>query len=284
MNINEILFSALLSMRDAGMSNREMARIAGVSNPHINRLLNGTPELIGKVKLETLVRLFPREFARLTDAGALAVASGSGSAASVHGNATAAPVTLATEAPVADAILEKLLSAPGFCDSCRIAALRIATAARKLSPNRVPDEAPGAAAREGIVDYAALQDLLRKKRARGATNQEMAGAADISQPHINRLLNGPAENLGKVKLETLVRLFPQEFARVAETRVVAIASGSGSAASVHGNATAAPVALTTEAPLADAIMEKLLSAPGLCDPCRLAAVRIVASVKNQPQK
>ena len=47
---------------------------------------------------------------------------------------------------------------------------------------------------------------LKKQAASGATNKELAAQAGCSQQRINQLLN--SGGLEKVKLETLLRLFP----------------------------------------------------------------------------
>ncbi len=57
--------------------------------------------------------------------------------------------------------------------------------------------------------YSYLQSVIRQRSASGITNREMANQANTSQQHINRLLNGDAEQLAKLKVETFLELFPQ---------------------------------------------------------------------------
>ena len=54
-----------------------------------------------------------------------------------------------------------------------------------------------------------MHEELLRERGRGATNNEMAKRAGISQPHINFLLNSEAVNLGSLKFNTVLRLFPR---------------------------------------------------------------------------
>ena len=55
-----ILHKNLKSRSLHGMTNRELALMANTSQPHINRLLNGSPSQLGKLKAETLLGLFPK--------------------------------------------------------------------------------------------------------------------------------------------------------------------------------------------------------------------------------
>lgn len=57
--------------------------------------------------------------------------------------------------------------------------------------------------------YTQLQNELKSRSIKGMTNRELALQANTSQPHINRLLNGDAEQLAKLKVETFLELFPQ---------------------------------------------------------------------------
>ena len=57
--------------------------------------------------------------------------------------------------------------------------------------------------------YTQLQNELKSRSIKGMTNRELALQANTSQPHINRLLNGDAEQLSKLKVETFLELFPQ---------------------------------------------------------------------------
>lgn len=66
--------------------------------------------------------------------------------------------------------------------------------------------------------YEELQTRLKKRRSDGWTNQRMAELAETSQTHINRLLNGDAEQFAKVAFGTLLRLFPSFFAPCLEPR------------------------------------------------------------------
>lgn len=57
--------------------------------------------------------------------------------------------------------------------------------------------------------YTQFQNELKSRSIKGMTNRELALQANTSQPHINRLLNGDAEQLAKLKVETFLELFPR---------------------------------------------------------------------------
>lgn len=57
--------------------------------------------------------------------------------------------------------------------------------------------------------YTQFQNELKSRSIKGMTNRELASQANTSQPHINRLLNGDAEQLAKLKVETFLELFPR---------------------------------------------------------------------------
>lgn len=93
-----------------------------------------------------------------------------------------------------------------------------------------------------------LQKMLRDLRADGKTNRELAEIAGISHAHINRLLNGPPENLLKVKLETLLRLFPELEKCITHDSICApsgigIANGDHATVNNYGNADALRTAI-----------------------------------------
>ena len=53
-----------------------------------------------------------------------------------------------------------------------------------------------------------LQDILRRRRENGETNQSMADSCGLSQTHINRLLNGDAKLIDGIHLAAAYKLFP----------------------------------------------------------------------------
>lgn len=55
--------------------------------------------------------------------------------------------------------------------------------------------------------YESCRQALKEEYAKGATQEELARRAGISQTHINRLLNGRS-SFATLKLETLLKLLP----------------------------------------------------------------------------
>ncbi len=66
MNIQELLQSWLVSQYNSGKTDEELAEMAGCTRVHINRLRHGKFPM-SKVKLETLLKLFPNLHIELGD-------------------------------------------------------------------------------------------------------------------------------------------------------------------------------------------------------------------------
>lgn len=71
-----------------------------------------------------------------------------------------------------------------------------------------------------------LHSDLKSRSLHGMTNRELALMANISQQHINRLLNGPPSQLGKLRAETLLELFPRVM-HILESALDELAEGQG---------------------------------------------------------
>ena len=112
-----------------------------------------------------------------------------------------------------------------------------------------------------------LQILLRAYRDKGMTNQAIADMGGLTHGHVNRLLNGPSSNLGKVKLETLVKLFPELFTSIVQN--VHADNGIGIA---NGD-----YATVNNAQSLDALrLEKsILDDDGICDSCKIKVLKLL---------
>lgn len=120
------------------------------------------------------------------------------------------------------------------------------------------------------MEFTFLQEALKAMRAAGKTNQEIADLAGVSQQHINRLLNGSADALGKVKLETLVRLFPRIFENIDQSSAnihgIGVNSGNHATVNIHNGA--------SNEVLGD-IEQDILEDSKMCDACKVAALGII---------
>ena len=108
-------------------TNRELAAIAGVSAPHINRLMNKGPELWEKLSLKTLVKLFPEIFDGILrqDGGASNGNSPGAAAASGNGVAISGNVTLGTGAVDWAGVMMAIRKDKKMCAECKLRAMDI---------------------------------------------------------------------------------------------------------------------------------------------------------------
>ena len=130
-----------------------------------------------------------------------------------------------------------------------------------------------------------LQQRIRNWRESGMTNQEIADKASISHSHANRLLNGSSENIGSLKFNTVLTLFPDIQEAIAKHLNLPNATNvndagtatatDGSAASINGDAT------VNNAPLPPDFGEIMpeIMASDMCDACKVKAFNIVAKFK-----
>lgn len=117
------LFSLLTQRSEAGQTNQQIANIAGCTQQHINRLLNGKPEQIGKVKLETLLKLFPAFFAPCLSGGAKTTLNNSNGNA-IANNGTAIVSQLDGALPK-EQVVTAILNDDKICDTCKVRVLKI---------------------------------------------------------------------------------------------------------------------------------------------------------------
>lgn len=121
--------------------------------------------------------------------------------------------------------------------------------------------------------YQILQELLRQKRAEGQTNQCIADVANTSQQHINRLLNGDAAKFGKLKFETLLRLFPAFFAPCISGGVkTTLTNSNGNAIANNGTAI---VSQLDGAFHKEQVVTAILNDDKICDTCKVRVLKIL---------
>lgn len=100
--------------------------------------------------------------------------------------------------------------------------------------------------------YESCRQALKEEYAKGATQDELARRAGISQTHINRLLNGRS-SFATLKLETLLKLLPSARLDVGSPLRSGIQSVSGSGNIVAGrDASGNSIALPSAAACAEA--------------------------------
>ncbi len=126
------------------------------------------------------------------------------------------------------------------------------------------------------MNYSNLQQKLRDERNSGETNQTMADKAGISQSHMNRLLNGDAGQIGSLKFDTVLKLFP-EIKTILERELggqgahqTASANGDGAAASVGGIAIAGGAI-----PDYQRVMNTIIDDQTICDTCKIRVLKII---------
>lgn len=142
MDVIDFFVVALKNKKNAlGLTDEALGRIAGCHQPKINGMLNGTKkksngtpaktahEVMEKTEFITLVRLFPELFDKLIkDVNPNVTVHGNGSAASVNGNATAAPVTIGAVKESGINLGElsaAILNDDKICDACKVKVLKL---------------------------------------------------------------------------------------------------------------------------------------------------------------
>lgn len=118
------LFSLLTQRSKAGQTNQQIANIAGCTQQHINRLLNGKPEQIGKVKLETLLKLFPAFFAPCLSGSVKTTLTNSNGNAIATNNGTAI-VSQPEGAFPKEQVVTAILNDDKICDTCKVRILKL---------------------------------------------------------------------------------------------------------------------------------------------------------------
>lgn len=116
MNIQELLQSWLVSLYNSGKTDEELAEMAGTSRAHINRLRHGTFPF-EKVKLETLLKLFPNMRIELGDtitARQSAVNNGTN-----NGSMTVNNQTTGGSEPLKSALRSAVLKSD-MCSDCKV--------------------------------------------------------------------------------------------------------------------------------------------------------------------
>lgn len=121
MNIQELLQSWLVSLYNGGKTDEELAEMAGTSRVHINRLRHGKFPF-EKVKLETLLKLFPNMRIELGDtitASHSAVNNGTN-----NGSMTVNNQTTDGSEPVKSALRSAVLKSD-MCSDCKVKILTL---------------------------------------------------------------------------------------------------------------------------------------------------------------
>ena len=116
-------------MREHGLNQNEMAEKLGVTNVTMTHWLSRSNGITRK-NISKIEHLCGPIIARMEKS---ALATGHGSAASVNGNATAAPVTInnGPDNSVLGDIEQDILENSKMCDACKVAALGIIKKHRK---------------------------------------------------------------------------------------------------------------------------------------------------------
>lgn len=121
--------------------------------------------------------------------------------------------------------------------------------------------------------YQILQELLKQRRSNGETNQRIADTAGVKQPHINRLLNGDASQFGKVKLETLLKLFPAFFAPcLSGGAKTTLNNSNGNAIANNGTAI---VSQPDGALQKEQVVTAILNDDKICDTCKVRVLKLL---------
>lgn len=119
MDLEEVLKARLKARNDKSGSNQKIADETNLSQSYINQLLNGRRSFYG-LSLRNVLQLFPEIQHVLEDyytkhQGASSISiSGNGSAASVNGNATVAPMKDYSH------LRKEILEDGEICDRCKI--------------------------------------------------------------------------------------------------------------------------------------------------------------------
>ena len=87
--------------------------------------------------------------------------------------------------------------------------------------------------------YTELQEILKKERGNGLTNQQIADKYGVSQSQANRLLNDPSSVIGSLSFAAVLRMFPRVRRLLdGDTASISIANSPSAAAAINGVAEA----------------------------------------------
>ena len=111
----------LRDRRKNGETNQAIAKSADTSHQHINRLLNGSPELFAKLQFGTVLKLFPGMI-RLEKDGQINQNNSPGAAAAIGGNA----ISLSGEDVrlFRERVMASVIDDSQICDTCKIKVLK----------------------------------------------------------------------------------------------------------------------------------------------------------------
>lgn len=118
-----------------------------------------------------------------------------------------------------------------------------------------------------------LQDELKKQSAAGSTNKEMADRAGCSQQRINQLLN--QGGFEKVKLETLLKLFPGMRITLGGTDITATYSAVNAGVN---NGSMTIHAAGEENKIKSSLRSAILKSDGICDACKVKILTLLETV------
>lgn len=121
MNLQEMLQNWLIAQYNEGKTDEELANMAGCTRVHINRLRHGKFPM-GKVKLETLLKLFPN--IRISLDGSPITATNSAVNAGVNnGNMT---IHAAGDGErLKSSLRSAILKTDDICDKCKVKILTL---------------------------------------------------------------------------------------------------------------------------------------------------------------
>ena len=120
----------LTFMTEQKLTQKELANKIGVTDAALGKWLNHSRGITRK-NIEAIKRVCASTISRMEGN---AIAMGDGSAASVHGNATAAPVTVSNESIIAqtlDALRDRILDDDEICDACKVRVMKHLSTGRK---------------------------------------------------------------------------------------------------------------------------------------------------------
>ena len=123
MTIFEQLQSILKAQRAHGTTNQEIAERVGLSQAHVNRLLNGSPNVIASVKFGTILKLFPGIIClKEPNDGQISQNNSPGAAASIGGDAVA---TFSAKSSVKQELLSMILDNNELDDASKVKFLKV---------------------------------------------------------------------------------------------------------------------------------------------------------------
>ena len=102
------------------------------------------------------------------------------------------------------------------------------------------------------------------------TQQEMAKKAGCSQSYINHLLNNSADNLANVRLDILLRLFPELFYSIIQKSQVENGIGISNGDNATVNTT-----IQSGTFLKDNLLSAVLDDDTICDKCKVKVLKLL---------